>query len=72
MLLGSGVWHVTESSLPGFPSGFLSEKLGTVLDEQGERFHQGISAMEKRYQSFWNDSMLADCCWTLYRNQPAQ
>ena len=64
--------HVTESSFPGFPSGFFLEKLGTVSDEHGERFHQDISAIEKRYQCFWNNIMLADYCWTLYHNQSAQ
>ena len=72
MLLSSGVLHVTESSFPGFPSGFFLEKLGTVSDEHGERFHQDISTIEKRYQGFWNNIMLADYCWTLYRNQSAQ
>lgn len=39
---------------------FFPENLGTVLDERGE---QGIIAMKKWCQSFWNDSMLADSCW---------
>ena len=29
---------------------FFSENLGSVSDEQGERFHQDISLMEKRYK----------------------
>ena len=29
---------------------FSSENLGKVIDEHGERFHQDIMAMEKRYQ----------------------
>ena len=43
----------------------------TVSDEHGEQFDQDISAMEKPHQGFWNDSMLADYCWTLYQDQPA-
>ena len=48
------------------------ENLETLSDEHGKRFHQNISAMGKRYQGFWNDSVLADYCWTLYHDQPAQ
>ena len=49
---------------------FFPESLGAVSDEQGERFHQDIKAMEKRYQGFWNESMMADYCWMLYRDVP--
>ena len=52
--------HLLESHLHFFP-----ENLGEVRDEYSERFHQGILAMEKRYQSKWTSSMLADYCWTL-------
>ena len=41
-----------------------------MSDEQGERFHQDIQVMEKRYQEFWNESMIADFCWMLYRDEP--
>lgn len=57
--------HFLHSHLDFFP-----ENLGAVSDEQGERFHQDIQLMEKRYQGFWNDSMLADYCWMLYRDVP--
>jgi hypothetical protein len=46
---------------------FFPENLGTISDEHGERFHQDICNMEKRYQSKWSLSMLADYCWTLER-----
>ncbi|XP_036357596.1 uncharacterized protein LOC118762843 [Octopus sinensis] len=46
-----------------------TDNLGAVSDEHGERFHQDISAMEKWYQGFWNDSILADYCWTHYCDQ---
>jgi len=45
---------------------FFLENLDAVSDEQGERFHQDIHLMEKRYQGFWNESMLADYCWMLH------
>jgi len=41
-----------------------------VSDEHGERFHQDISSMEKRYQGKWDWAMLADYCWTLARDVP--
>ena len=40
----------------------MSLSCGVVSDEHGERFHQDISVMEKRYQGRWNESMLADYC----------
>jgi hypothetical protein len=49
---------------------FFAENLGAVSDEQGERFHQDITCMEQRYQGFWNEGMLADYCWMLYRDEP--
>lgn len=59
--------HFLHSHLAFFP-----ENLGAVSDEQGERFHQDITAMEVRYQGFWNESMMADHCWMLYRENPDQ
>ena len=49
---------------------FFPENLGAVIDEQYERFHQDIQVVEKRYQGFWNESMLADYYWMLYRDEP--
>jgi len=49
---------------------FFPENLGEVSGEHGERFHQDILAMEKRYQGKWTSSMLADYCWTLKRCAP--
>ncbi|UYV75259.1 hypothetical protein LAZ67_12003126 [Cordylochernes scorpioides] len=39
--------HFLHSHLDFFP-----DNLGAVSDEHGERFHQDISSMEKRYQAF--------------------
>ena len=39
---------------------FFPSNCGAMSDEHGERFHQDISAMERRYQEKWNASMLAD------------
>jgi hypothetical protein len=49
---------------------FFRDNLGAVSDEHGERFHQDIASMEKRYQVKWSPSMLADYCWTLKRDVP--
>jgi hypothetical protein len=49
---------------------FFPENLGAVSDQHGERFHQDISNMEKRYQGKSSLSMLPDCCWTLKRDVP--
>jgi hypothetical protein len=57
--------HFLDSHLEFFP-----ENLGAVSVEHGERFHQDISNMEKRYQGKWSLSMLADYCWTLKRDVP--
>lgn len=57
--------HFLHSHLDYFPL-----NCGSVSDEHGERFHQDISAMEKRYQGKWSPSMLADYCWNLTRDDP--
>lgn len=41
---------------------------GAVSDENGERFHQDIAAMETGYQDNWNPSMLENYCWTVTRD----
>ncbi|GFV91345.1 uncharacterized protein TNCV_898621 [Trichonephila clavipes] len=43
--------HFLHSHLDYFP-----ENLGAVSEEQGERFHQDIKEMERRYQGRWNNS----------------
>ena len=54
--------HFLHSHLDYFP-----ENLGAFSEEQGERFHQDIKVIEKRYQGRWNISMIADYCWSLMR-----
>ncbi|GBO10078.1 hypothetical protein AVEN_47977-1 [Araneus ventricosus] len=51
---------------------YFSENLGAVSEEQGERFHQDIKEMERRYQGKWNVSMIADYCWMLQRDYPCE
>ena len=56
--------HFLHSHLEFFP-----ENPGSVSDEQGERFHQDISLMEKRYKGKWTPNMLADYCCNLKRDE---
>lgn len=55
--------HLLDSHLDFFP-----ENLGDVSDEQGERFHQDIATMERRYQGRWDEGMMSDYCWQLLRD----
>ena len=55
--------HFLQSHLNFFPA-----NLGDISDEHGERFHQDIGCLEKRYQGKWSQAMLADYCWTLKRD----
>lgn len=57
--------HFLHSHLDFFP-----QNCGAVSDEHGERFHQDIAGMERRYQGKWSPSMLADYCWTVVRDSP--
>ena len=55
--------HFLHSNLEYFP-----ENLRALSEKQGERFHQDIKIMEKRYQGRWNINMIADYCWCLMRD----
>ena len=46
---------------------FFRDNLGNVSEEHGERFHQDIQVMEKRYQGRWNQAMMGDYVWNLMR-----
>ncbi|GFU03603.1 uncharacterized protein TNCV_2897011 [Trichonephila clavipes] len=54
--------HLLHSHLTTF-----QKNLGAVSEEQGERFHQDIKEMERRYEGHWNFNMMADYCWILER-----
>ena len=55
--------HFLHAHLNYFP-----DNLGDFTEEHGERFHQDIKVMEKRYQGRWTVHMMADYCWTLKRD----
>lgn len=44
--------------------------LGAYSDQHGERFHQDIKVMEKRYKGKNYVHMLGDHCWRLVREAP--
>ena len=54
--------HYLFSHIDRFP-----ENLGSMIDVQGERFHQYLKEMETRYQSRWDVVIVADYCWNLKR-----
>lgn len=55
--------HLLHSHLDFFP-----DNLGAVSDEQGERFHQDIAVIERRYQGRWDEAMMGEYCWFLHRD----
>jgi len=63
------VQHVFENILFTFALKFFPSNYGGIGEQYGERFHQDIAVMEKRYQGRWSPSMLGDYCWTLARDQ---
>jgi hypothetical protein len=44
---------------------FFRPYLGDVSEEHGERFHQDIEAIEKRYQGQWDAAMMGDYIYGL-------
>ena len=59
--------HFLFSHLDSFPT-----NLGSESDEQGERFHQDMEEIEKRYKGWWDEQMMADNCWFLIREDPSE
>ena len=48
---------------------FFSENMGAVSNEHGERFHQDIATIEKRFKSKWSKNASADYCWNLITDE---
>ncbi|XP_022900735.2 uncharacterized protein [Onthophagus taurus] len=59
--------HFLHSHLNFFP-----ENLGDVSDEHGERFHQQMKNIERRYQGNWDERMMGDYIWFLIRETDSQ
>ena len=49
--------YILNSHLGHFPA-----NLGTISEEQVERFYQDIREIETRYQSQWNENMMTGYC----------
>jgi hypothetical protein len=54
--------HFLNSHLDFFP-----QNLGAVSEEEGERFHQDIKEIQRKYHGRWYVNMMGDYCWTLHR-----
>ncbi|GBO41717.1 hypothetical protein AVEN_153954-1 [Araneus ventricosus] len=54
--------HFLHSHIDCFP-----ENLGAYSEEQGERFHQYVRDIERRYEEIWDVNMLSDYCWIIMR-----
>ena len=46
---------------------FFQENLVDFSEEHGERFHQNIETMGKRYKGHWDSTMMGDYVWSLVR-----
>lgn len=57
--------HFLKSHLDNF-----EENLGDYSDQHGERFHQDIKVIERRYKGKDYRNMLGDHCWRLIRENP--
>jgi hypothetical protein len=55
-----------------FQLDYFPENLGTLSEGKGERFHQGIKQMERRYHGQWNVSVIFDYCWCLTKDKHPQ
>lgn len=65
---GPRMYHVLEVHFLHFHFHYFPENLGALSDEKGERFHQDVKEIERRYQGRSDVPMVADCCWCLTRD----
>jgi hypothetical protein len=50
---------------------YLPPNLGAVSEEQGERFHQDLKNVVRRYQGR-DVNIMADYCWSIARGDPSR
>ena len=55
--------NVDKAALPAFENEFFRPNQGDVSEGYGERLHQDIQTMEKRYQGRWDAAMMDDYIW---------
>ena len=48
---------------------FFPENMGAISDEHGERFHQDIATIEKKFKGKWSKNALADYCLNLMTDE---
>lgn len=48
---------------------FFRDNLGKLSDEHGERFHQQIKQIEKRFQGKKHENMLAEFIWYAFEEE---
>jgi len=65
-----GMQYESENLLSGVPLGIFPRKTLRSQWRTGERFHQDILAVGKRYEVKCTASVLADCCWIMTRDVP--
>jgi hypothetical protein len=51
---------------------YFPPNLVAVSEEQGERFHQDLKDVERRYQGRWDVNMMADYCWSIASDDPSR
>ena len=49
---------------------YYPKNLEDYSEEQGERFHQDIKVMQRRYHWRWDENMMVDYGWMLKRDAP--
>ena len=54
--------HMLDAHLDKF-----KDNMGNYSEEQGERFHQDVKEVERRYQGHYNEKMMGDHIWGLVR-----
>ena len=54
--------HMLDAHLDKF-----KDNMGAYSEEQGERFHQDVKEIERRYQGHCNENMMGDYIWGLLR-----
>ena len=54
--------HMLDAHLEKF-----KDNMGDYSEEQGERFHQDVKEIERRYQGHYDERMMGDYIWSLVR-----
>ena len=55
-----GKSNIFEAAISLFTPGFFQNNLGDFSEENGERFHQDIESIKRKYQGRWDSAMMGD------------